>query len=1201
MKDANLWKVSFLEEKNQENLKQINSKFGNFFTRVADEAWGLPLIDQKTKALIAIAVDVINQNHVGSGNLFAAHLRIALQEGATRAEIEEVLLFLCVYAGFNKVAGCLGTLNEIFEQIGVRKMIATTKPNYASRDQQGKAVFYILLWKRKGINLDLFSDYWRNVHGPVCARLPGQHQYWQFHLEHNQDDLWPTIDGIDDNTPPEDQFDGIAELSFASEEERQTWFQAAGILMDDEHNVFSKAIGYNTKLGNSKTYVDRIETGTPNGDLGILKFHVMVKKADAVSVEAFRQYMSDSFASAIVESDSVLKFRLHLFEEVDNSRPDAAGVVHYEPPEKQYQAAFEIAFSNPLEMEKFFASKEYAAAVENQAKYVKQISPFAERRTYTFVQDGEMTIAGQRSSRVAELITEVGATNQLKENLVSLMSGSSHISDKEPNVNSGLGNYLKGVHHFGVTVNDMAKSLEFYTEILGGKLVVSENSLVGDTIQNTLFQEDELDATNQGIDPKTVGIPNLRDSSEALDIKFISFGNACVELLHFKDTASTSSSPQTAKSIPSHVGHVNAMHLSFHVREDVDLNIFAKLLEEECQRRGMTNVVFNRVIRVKSEGERKNIALKYNSNKFWYEQDSLAGNESEEEFGEFEGWALLYCKGPNGEQLEFNQATRKVKEHFEEAKEEYNMTKEKPVSSSNEKVKNQNLEQSVEMLERVYATFSSPVNASLETIWTVIKDKVENPSKYNPETQDYKILERHGNGVLRQMKVLNMAVKERVTWDEKTREIRHTLVNNPLFFGQAINAVVGSASNNSSELPILTYTVDWEPYNDEARKAAPEIQEKLTQAVQQAVLNSKTIAEQQETQKESPAKVETASIEEGTLMSERLPGTATDMVKRLFSRGEAFDPDGFITFFTDTPVYQFGNFEVCFDKAAIKKSAQAFFSAISAVYHDLKMMWEVGDVVFVEMDVTYWRKDGSVISLPCCDLFRVEGDKFSELRIFMDVNPVFDSTIAVPDSASVFTASEGKRLTPPDTMKKHYAEHPEGKTRVETGFAPKWSITGPKWSTDNEEVNMSEQQLLSEQSQTAQQLAESVLNEDWERVKTFLTEDVFYKVGSAEPVYGRQAVVDYLFSLFQNTAKFTGHEIRKIWQEPGIIVVEMDAKYTTVKDKRHLNIACCDVYRLRGNQVSEWRVYADILPFYETDPQQTLANEDGNRQLSGVR
>jgi hypothetical protein len=113
--------------------------------------------------------------------------------------------------------------------------------------------------------------------------------------------------------------------------------------------------------------------------------------------------------------------RLHLFEQVDNSRPDAAGVSHYEPLEKHYQAAFEIAFSNPLEMEKFFASNEYATAVKNQAKYVKQINPFPERSAYTFVYDGQMTLAGQRSSTVAELITQIGAANQLEENIVSLM------------------------------------------------------------------------------------------------------------------------------------------------------------------------------------------------------------------------------------------------------------------------------------------------------------------------------------------------------------------------------------------------------------------------------------------------------------------------------------------------------------------------------------------------------------------------------------------------------------------------------------------------------------------------------------------------------------------------------------------------------------------------------------------------------------
>ena len=99
----------------QEGLKQINPKFGDFVTRVAGEAWGLPLIDQKTKALITIAVDIVNQDQVGPGNPFGAHVNMALQQGATPAEIEELLLFMCVYAGFNKVAGCFGMLNEIME------------------------------------------------------------------------------------------------------------------------------------------------------------------------------------------------------------------------------------------------------------------------------------------------------------------------------------------------------------------------------------------------------------------------------------------------------------------------------------------------------------------------------------------------------------------------------------------------------------------------------------------------------------------------------------------------------------------------------------------------------------------------------------------------------------------------------------------------------------------------------------------------------------------------------------------------------------------------------------------------------------------------------------------------------------------------------------------------------------------------------
>ncbi len=107
-------KNAVLDDKElQAALNSINPKFGELCTRVAGEVWGLPLIDQKTKALITIAVDVANQDQVGPGSPFAAHVNMAIKQGATRDEIEELLLFMCAYAGFNKAAGCFGALNEI--------------------------------------------------------------------------------------------------------------------------------------------------------------------------------------------------------------------------------------------------------------------------------------------------------------------------------------------------------------------------------------------------------------------------------------------------------------------------------------------------------------------------------------------------------------------------------------------------------------------------------------------------------------------------------------------------------------------------------------------------------------------------------------------------------------------------------------------------------------------------------------------------------------------------------------------------------------------------------------------------------------------------------------------------------------------------------------------------------------------------------
>jgi 4-carboxymuconolactone decarboxylase len=100
------------DEELQRKLREINPEFGDICIRFSGEIFGKPLIDQKTKALIAIAIDVVEQLR---GIPFENHVDIAMKQGATREELEELLLLMTVYAGFNKAGGFYGELNRVLE------------------------------------------------------------------------------------------------------------------------------------------------------------------------------------------------------------------------------------------------------------------------------------------------------------------------------------------------------------------------------------------------------------------------------------------------------------------------------------------------------------------------------------------------------------------------------------------------------------------------------------------------------------------------------------------------------------------------------------------------------------------------------------------------------------------------------------------------------------------------------------------------------------------------------------------------------------------------------------------------------------------------------------------------------------------------------------------------------------------------------
>ena len=205
--------------------------------------------------------------------------------------------------------------------------------------------------------------------------------------------------------------------------------------------------------------------------------------------------------------------------------------------------------------------------------------------------------------------------------------------------------------------------------------------------------------------------------------------------------------------------------MTAYVKDDVDLNQFAKQLEEECHRRGMTNVVANRIITINSEADRDKAPLLYAKTEF---------------IEDFDGWALFYCKGPNGEQLEFNQVRRKAKENFTRAQKEYNLDNGNHYWGLN----GQEQTSAPTLLNTIYST---PVNAPKELVWQVLLDKMQNPDRYMPyPIKELKVLAHYQDGVLREITTPEMHAIERVTVDESAGKITYDILNYPSFTAIAV-------------------------------------------------------------------------------------------------------------------------------------------------------------------------------------------------------------------------------------------------------------------------------------------------------------------------------------------------------------------------------------------------------------------------------
>ncbi|MCB9077744.1 MAG: carboxymuconolactone decarboxylase family protein [Anaerolineaceae bacterium] len=94
-----------------QDIMAIDPDFGRMAVQVGSEVWGLAELSPKECAFLCLTADVCHQI---LDLPFQLHLDMALANGASRAEVKELLLHLAPYAGYPSTLRAMVRLKEIY-------------------------------------------------------------------------------------------------------------------------------------------------------------------------------------------------------------------------------------------------------------------------------------------------------------------------------------------------------------------------------------------------------------------------------------------------------------------------------------------------------------------------------------------------------------------------------------------------------------------------------------------------------------------------------------------------------------------------------------------------------------------------------------------------------------------------------------------------------------------------------------------------------------------------------------------------------------------------------------------------------------------------------------------------------------------------------------------------------------------------------
>jgi ketosteroid isomerase-like protein len=111
---------------------------------------------------------------------------------------------------------------------------------------------------------------------------------------------------------------------------------------------------------------------------------------------------------------------------------------------------------------------------------------------------------------------------------------------------------------------------------------------------------------------------------------------------------------------------------------------------------------------------------------------------------------------------------------------------------------------------------------------------------------------------------------------------------------------------------------------------------------------------------------------------------------QLFAVVDTMDVGTIASLFAEDGRVVFGNGQPLVGIEAIRTGITEFFATIAGQHHEVVNEWHAGDEVIVELKVTYDRKDGQQVTIPCVTIFHTDAaDKIDAYRVYFDVAPIY--------------------------------------------------------------------------------------------------------------------------------------------------------------------------------------------------------------------